>query len=73
MVIIVKQVYWYISQFSGERLQDHWSSSCSFITYRINVCMEKNSISSAFVLIIFVMYLEPMFVNMLFVNLNKNV
>ena len=24
--IIVKQVYWYISQVSGERLQDHWSS-----------------------------------------------
>ena len=23
MTIIVKQVYWYISQFSGERLQDH--------------------------------------------------
>ena len=27
MTIIVKQVYWYISQISGERLQDHWSSS----------------------------------------------
>ena len=25
MTIIVKQVYWYISQISGERLQDHWS------------------------------------------------
>ena len=24
--ILVKQVYWYISQVSGERLQDHWSS-----------------------------------------------
>ena len=24
--IIVKQIYWYISQISGERLQDHWSS-----------------------------------------------
>ena len=23
---VVKQVYWYISQASGERLQDHWSS-----------------------------------------------
>ena len=22
----VKQIYWYISQISGERLQDHWSS-----------------------------------------------
>ena len=27
MTIIVKQVYWYISQISGEHLQDHWSSS----------------------------------------------
>ena len=26
MIIIVKQVYWYISQISGERLQDHWPS-----------------------------------------------
>ena len=26
MTFIVKQVYWYISQISGERLQDHWSS-----------------------------------------------
>ena len=27
MNIIAKQVYWYISQISGERLQNHWSSS----------------------------------------------
>ena len=26
MTIIVNQVYWYISQISSERLQDHWSS-----------------------------------------------
>ena len=26
MTIIVKQVYWYIYQTSGERLQDDWSS-----------------------------------------------
>ena len=26
MTIIVKQVYRYISQISGERLQNHWSS-----------------------------------------------
>ena len=26
IIILVKQVYWYISQVSGERLQDHWSS-----------------------------------------------
>ena len=24
--IIVKHVYWYMQQSSGERLQDHWSS-----------------------------------------------
>ena len=24
--IIVKHVYWYMQQISGERLQDHWSS-----------------------------------------------
>ena len=30
--ILVKQVYWYISQVSGERLQDHWSSG--LIPYR---------------------------------------
>ena len=28
ITILVKQVYWYISQVSGERLQDHWSSGC---------------------------------------------
>ena len=26
ITILVEQVYWYISQVSGERLQDHWSS-----------------------------------------------
>ena len=26
ITILVKEVYWYISQVSGERLQDHWSS-----------------------------------------------
>ena len=26
ITILVIQVYWYISQVSGERLQDHWSS-----------------------------------------------
>ena len=25
MNIIVKQIYWYISQILGEHLQDHWS------------------------------------------------
>ena len=29
--ILVKQVYWYISQVSGERLQDHWSSGLKTI------------------------------------------
>ena len=27
--IIVKQIYWFIPQISGERLQDHWSSGIS--------------------------------------------
>ena len=26
IIILVKQVYWYVSRVSGERLQDHWSS-----------------------------------------------
>ena len=24
--ILIKHVYWYMQQISGERLQDHWSS-----------------------------------------------
>ena len=28
--IIFKQVYWYMQQISGERLQDHWSSGSYF-------------------------------------------
>ena len=32
-----KQVYWYISQISGERLQDHWSSGMGlFIKMRMS-------------------------------------
>ena len=30
MTIIVKQVYWYISKITSERLQDQWSSSFIF-------------------------------------------
>ena len=26
ITILVKQVYWFLAQVSGERLQDHWSS-----------------------------------------------
>ena len=46
ITIIVKEVYWNISQVSGERLQDHWSSgslkmplnsSCAFIENDENV------------------------------------
>ena len=32
IIILVKQVYWYISQVSGERLQDHWFSGLSQVT-----------------------------------------
>ena len=31
ITILVKQVYWYISQVSGEHLQDHWSSGFLFV------------------------------------------
>ena len=36
MNIIVKQIYWYISQISGERLQDHWTSGSLFLTQNID-------------------------------------
>ena len=36
ITILVKLVYWYISQVSGERLQDHWSSGY-YIQARNNV------------------------------------
>ena len=26
--IIIKHIYWFMQQISGERLQDHWSSGC---------------------------------------------
>ena len=35
ITILVKQVYWYISQVSGERLQDHWSS-CLIVAQNID-------------------------------------
>ena len=31
ITILVKQFCWYISQVSGERLQDHWSSGFDFV------------------------------------------
>ena len=37
-IILVKQVYWYISQVSGERLQDHWSSGC--------ICENKGAVTA---------------------------
>ena len=37
ITILVKQVYWYISQVSGERLQDHWSSG--LISFGINILL----------------------------------
>ena len=37
MTIKVKQVYWYISQISGERLQDHWSYG--FFYFFLFVCL----------------------------------
>ena len=35
MNITVKQIYWYISKISVERLQDHWSSGSVYIFYHI--------------------------------------
>ena len=35
MTMIVKQGFWYISQISGERLQDHWSAG--LLSYNLNV------------------------------------
>ena len=47
ITILVIQVYWYISQVSGERLQDHWSSGIRFGTklYRqiVGIPMGTNS------------------------------
>ena len=31
--IIIKHVYWYMQQMSGERLQDHWSSGFFFSSF----------------------------------------
>ena len=31
ITILVKQVYWYITQVSGERLQDRWSSGIALL------------------------------------------
>ena len=39
MTVIVKQVYWYISQISGERLQDRRSSSFNHYTRRKSISM----------------------------------
>ena len=36
IIILVKQVYWYISRVSGERLQDHWSSG--YLRFLIVIC-----------------------------------
>ena len=33
--IIFKHVYWYMQLISGERLQDHWSSGCWFVSETI--------------------------------------
>ena len=38
IIILVKQVYWYISRVSGECLQDHWSSGIIFSAGPIGGC-----------------------------------
>ena len=39
----VIQVYWYLSQVSGERLQDHWSSGCSCMMMVCKGCSDCES------------------------------
>ena len=48
ITILVKQVYWYISRVSGERLQDHWSSGFIFPLVSIWELMTPSSISCGF-------------------------
>ena len=46
ITILVKQVYWYISQVSGERLQDHWSSgSGNFVACDLKVCKYRQHLN----------------------------
>ena len=35
--IIFKYVYWYMTQISGERLQDHWSSGSKMYLNRVQI------------------------------------
>ena len=44
ITILVKHVYWYISQVSGERLQDHWSSGFIFPVKLICVKYDSDSL-----------------------------
>ena len=47
ITILVKTVYLFISQVSGERLQDHWSSGYFCSKYRLWTCYpEENNISA---------------------------
>ena len=41
-VFIVKLVYWYISQISGERLQDHRSSGMTYVSQNGGHCLSKS-------------------------------
>ena len=55
ITILVKHVYWYISQVSGERLQDHWSSGVVLVLHPFTldvgfksylkdwICLESNT------------------------------
>ena len=48
ITILVKQVYWYISQVSGERLQDHWSSGLTFYHFsvtQVHLYVVKNNLT----------------------------
>ena len=41
-----KQVYWYISQVSGERLQDHWSSGYTYFLIIPHISLQDHWYSS---------------------------
>ena len=48
VIFIVKQVYWYISGISGERIQDHWSSGYIYDSLTVFGCCEMRHTFSTF-------------------------
>ena len=46
ITILVKQEYWYISQVSGERLQDHWSSGFLLVQANLIIMLSLGSMKT---------------------------